>query len=266
MPRPTAIADACGRALRRSLPGIAALCVLAALGSFLWLGHRFVTTSPRFAITEIRIEGTERLTADELRATIPVRVGDNVFTAKLDATVDALRAHPWIASVELRRILPHTLVVDVREHKAVAVAELGELYLVAPSGHVFKRAELGSGDGAGLPIITGIDRAAYRRDPAGTAKLFTGALAAVKQWETNDERPAIGEVHVDARGSLTLRTYDRSTAIELGQLTQIDHSLDARIRTFDAAWAALSDLERARARAIHLDARSDHVTVAFAKD
>ncbi len=266
MPKPATIADGCGRALRRALPGIAALCVLAALGSFLWLGHRFVTTSPRFAITEIRIEGIERLTADELRPVLPIRIGDNVFTARLDATVDALRAHPWIASVELRRILPHTLVVDIREHQAVALAEFGELYLVAPSGHVFKRAELDAGDGEGLPIITGIDRASYRRDPAGTAKLISGALAAVKQWESSTARPAIGEVHVDARGSLTLRTYDQSTAIELGQLAQIDHTLDARIRTFDAAWGALSDLERARARAIHLDARSDHVTVAFAKD
>lgn len=259
------IADACGRALRRSITGIAALCVLAALGSFLWLGHRFVTTSPRFAITEIRIEGTERLSPDELRAAMPIHVGDNVFTAELDATIDALRAHPWVASVELRRILPHTLVVEVREHRAVALAELGELYLVAPSGHVFKRAELGAGDGEGLPIITGLDRDAYRRDPAGVAKLIAGAVAAVKQWESH-ERPAIGEVHVDARGALTLRTYDQGTAIELGQLAQIDHALDARIRTFDAAWASLSDLERARARAIHLDARSDHVTVAFAKD
>jgi hypothetical protein len=35
---------------------------------------------------------------------------------------------------------------------------------------------------------------------------------------------------------------------------------------FDTAWAGLSEDERHRARAIHLDARPDHVTVAFAKD
>jgi len=38
------------------------------------------------------------------------------------------------------------------------------------------------------------------------------------------------------------------------------------MHTFDAAWAGLSDAERARARSIHLDARPDHVTVAFVKD
>jgi hypothetical protein len=39
--------------------------------------------------------------------------------------------------------------------------------------------------------------------------------------------------------------------------------LAARIHTFDVAWAQLDDSERARARAIHLDPRLDHVTVAF---
>ena len=262
MPRPGVIVDGCGRALRRSVPALAAVCVLVGVGSLVWVGHRFVTTSPRFAITEIRVEGTQRLAADEIRAAIPVQLGDNVFAAKLDETSAALRTHPWIASVEVRRILPHTLVVDIREHQAVAMAALGELYLVAPSGHVFKRAELAANDGEGLPIITGIDRALYRKDPAGTAKMIATALDAVKRWE-DGARPAIGEVHLGARGDLTLRTYDRSTAIELGQLSG---DLAARIRTFDAAWGALDDLERARARAIHLDARSDHVTVAFAKD
>jgi hypothetical protein len=38
------------------------------------------------------------------------------------------------------------------------------------------------------------------------------------------------------------------------------------MRTFDAVWAELAEPERARARTFHLDARSDHVTVAFAKD
>jgi hypothetical protein len=38
------------------------------------------------------------------------------------------------------------------------------------------------------------------------------------------------------------------------------------MHTFDLAWAELSDAERQRTRAIHLDARTDHVTVAFAQD
>jgi hypothetical protein len=75
-------------------------------------------------------------------------------------------------------------------------------------------------------------------------------------------RPEISEVHVDAHHSVTLRTYDRGVAIQLGALRE----LEERLTTFDAAWTELSDAERARVTALHLDARSDQVTVAFAKD
>src|SRR5439155_21009173 len=78
LPRPRAIADACGRALRRSLPAVAAALALALLGGVAWAGHRWVTSSPRFAIADVAIRGTQRVNAEELRAALPVRAGDNV--------------------------------------------------------------------------------------------------------------------------------------------------------------------------------------------
>src|SRR5436190_4716348 len=51
VPPPRTIADACGRALRRSLPAAIAAFALLGVGAGLWLGYRFVTTSSRYAIT-----------------------------------------------------------------------------------------------------------------------------------------------------------------------------------------------------------------------
>lgn len=267
LPKPGAIADACGRAVRRSLPAVAATVALGAIGSGLWAGHRWVTTSPHFAITEITVRGTHHVDADDLRAVLPIHLGDNVF-AGLAPVAHAAQDNPWIAGAAVHRILPHTIAIDVREHTAAAVVELGELYLVDPSGQPFKRAALELGDGEGLPIITGIGRASYAANPEAAAATVREALAAFDGWRTAD-RPAIGEIHVDAHGAVTLHTYDRAIAIQLGTAGAVRApaaGLDARMHTFDAAWAALSDAERARARAIHLDARPDHVTVAFAKD
>src|SRR5689334_5731552 len=61
VPRPHAIADACGRALRRSLPAAIAACAVLGVTGALWLGYRFVTTSSRYAITSIEIHGTHHL-------------------------------------------------------------------------------------------------------------------------------------------------------------------------------------------------------------
>ena len=238
---------------------IAVGCALAGVGSGLWFGYRFVTTSERFAIDDIQITGTVRLKVDAVRAALPVRIGDNVFAADLDAVAERLRAQPWIASASARRILPSTLVIDVREYAPVAIVSLGELYLVDATGHPFKRVALDAGEDDGLPIVTGIERATYLRDPTTTARTILAALEVLRSWRLGD-RPAIGEVHANSRGGFALRTYDHDTAIELGAATG---DLAERMRTFDAAWADLSKTERARTRAIHLDARADLVTVAF---
>lgn len=263
MPRPRVMVDACGRAVRRAVPALAATAAISAIGTGVWLGYRFVTTSERFAITSIEVHGASHLTQDEIKAALPVHVGDNVFATNLGTVANALRDRPWIAAAEAHRVLPHTLVVEVKEHVAAAVVELGDLYLVDAQGRPFKRADVAAGEGAGLPIITGIDRVTYSVDPEGTAALVTGALDALTTWRAAGERPAIGELHLDSHHGLTLHTYERATAIELGP---IGPELATRMQTFDAAWAELTDAERATARAIHLDARTDHVTVAFAKD
>jgi hypothetical protein len=262
LPRPGVVADACGRAVRRALPALAATAGIAVIGAGVWFGYKFVTTSERFAITSIEIRGEEHLTEGQLRAALPVQLGDNVFGVSLDKVTRAVLSTPWIASAEVHRVLPHTLVVEVKEHAPAALVDLGELYLVDTSGHPFKRAQLDAGDGAGLPVVTGIERATYEAAPDATAATITEALAALTTWQSDPHRPAIGEVHVDAHHTLTLRTYDHAAAIQLGTLGP---ELAARIHTFDAVWSELSDSERERAHAIHVDARVDQVTVALAQ-
>ncbi len=263
VPRPAAVANACGRALRRALPALIGLVVIGAIGGTAWAGYRFVTTSPQFAITQIQVRGNHHVPDAQVRAALPVALGDNVFAANLGTVTHELLANPWVDGAEAHRILPHTLVIDVREHVASAVAELGGLYLVDATGHPFKRAELEADEGADLPVITGLDRTAFLANPAATAHTIASALGALATWRSVGARPAIGEVHVDLHGVLTLHTYARATAIQLGA---IDAGLAARMHTFDVAWAQLADSERARARAIHLDPRLDHVTVAFSPD
>jgi cell division protein FtsQ len=259
VPKPAQIADACGRALRRSLPAVIGAGVLAAVGGTAYAGYHWVTTSPRFAITRIDVQGNHHLTADQIRAAVPAHVGDNLFATNLGAVDRALRANPWIADVEVHRMLPHTIAIDLREHVPAAIADLGGMYLVDDAGHPFKRAELEDGDHAGLPVITGLERTVYVANPAAAADQIRGALGALASWQAQGGRPAIAEIRLDSRGAIALVT-PAGTAIELGS---IDRELAARMRTFDDAWAELADSEREHATAIHLDPGSDHVTVAF---
>jgi cell division protein FtsQ len=190
-----------------------------------------------------------------------------VFSTDLDTVVAEVRANPWIASAVAHRELPHTLVIDVREHEPAALVDLGGLYLVDADGHPFKRAELGADDGAGLPVITGLDRTAFVTNPQGSAAAIRGALATLGRWRSEPERPSVGEIHLGAHHALTLVTYEHAISIQLGvPAPGHDDGLGLRMQTFDATWSELSPNERARTRAIHLDARPDHVTVSLAPE
>jgi cell division septal protein FtsQ len=262
---PARIVITCGRTLRRAAPALVLLLVAGGLVAGSLAGWRFLTTSPRFAVTAIEIHGTRTLTADEIRALAPVAIGDNIFRVDLDRIEHALETQPWIADASVHRTLPHTIQIDLHEREAAALVALDGLYLADAGGMVFKRARLDLGEGEALPVVTGMSRDEYRADPAAAAERIQRALAALDAWQAEDEdRPAIGEVRVDAHG-LTLYTYEDALAIRLGDAD--GDRLLARLDRFDAAWSALTPDERRRARAIHLDldTRPDHVTVAFAR-
>ncbi|HUS29541.1 MAG TPA: FtsQ-type POTRA domain-containing protein [Kofleriaceae bacterium] len=249
--------------LRRSVPALIGLAVLGTVGGTAWAGYRFVTHSPRFAVTTIDVTGNRQVTTDEIMGSLPAHAGDNVFSVDLDAVSRAVKTNPWIAQAEAHRVLPHTIAISVREHVAAAVVELSGLYLADEQGHPFKKADLTIDEGAGLPIITGLDRAQYGANPDAGAAQVRSALDALARWNENGDRPSIGELHLDPHGNLTLVTYEHAIKIQLGVPNDF---LAMRLATFDATWNELSSSERSRMRAIHLDAHSDQVTVAFAPE
>jgi cell division protein FtsQ len=261
LPRPREAVDACGRALRRGAPALVTIAALALIAGGLAFGHRFLTTSHRFAISEIEVHGSTVLTADEVRALLPIQRGDNIFRASTGRAEAALIALPWIAGVDVRRELPHRIVVDVRERTAAAVVAADELYLVDAAGRPFKRAAVERGEGKGLPIVSGVPRDLYKTAPDEAAARVRRGLDVLAAW-TTPERPAAGEIAVEPSGT-TVFTYDSAVAVRLGAAE--GDALVARLARFDATWNSLSPEERARARAIHVDndTRTDLVTVSF---
>lgn len=262
VPGPRALADGCGRAVRRSIPALVATAVVTTLGTGLWLGYRFVTTSDRFAIDRIEVHGTDRLTPEAVRAVLPISAGENLITADLDAAKRALRDEPWIATADVRRQLPSTLIVEIREHAPAVIVSFpteqgAELYLADAKGHPFKRAS--TAERSDLPLVSGLSRADYRRDPDATARRVLAALDVLHQWHTADRLP-IREIRYDLHGGVSLLARAPELTVELGAPGK---DLIARLRTFDAVWNELSSDEHARARTLHLDTRLDHVTVSF---
>lgn len=198
--------------------GLAVVAVRAAV--------RHVVASPRFALREVRVgPGTAHVTAAEIAELTGVELGARLLTLDTDGIAARLARHPWIASARVRRELPSTLVIDVSERTAAAVAVLEGLYLLDEKGHPFKRATLEEADGH--VVLTGISRMEYLALPRATEAAFREALAVVSEYQHPDTlatakhasggRPALSEVHVDPSSGFSLFLYDGGAEIRLGR-------------------------------------------------
>ena len=192
---------------------------------------RHVVDSPRFQIQAIECSPTPHLGQAEVLGLAAVSPGDKLLGVDTDAVAARIAAHPWVASVRASRRLPSSLVIEVSERHAVAVAALSGLYLLDESGRPFKRATMDEADG--LPVLTGIDRARYAQMRDVSEAAFREALAVLRQYSERPGRPPVGEISIDPGFGFSLLLLEGGTEIRLGQgnyskkLAQLDQILEA---------------------------------------
>jgi cell division protein FtsQ len=211
-------------------------------------------------IREVRFAGLSRASAQDLLELSPVQRGDHLLLCDTALVEAALRRHPWIRSVEVRRRLPPALEVRVVERRPVAIVELGGLYLVDSTGEVFKRAL--PGDGLDLPVVTGIGRDAWVDRRAEVEPLLHGALALLDHWAERglDRHAPVSELHIDADYGTTLWAGPEGIEVRLGQ-----GGLPEKLTRLEQVLAAV-EADGGKAEVLHLDnrRRPDWVAVRLA--
>lgn len=99
------------RAIRRGAFYVLAVIVV---GLVVW-GSLALMNSPWFAIEKYEVVGNSALTPKQIVNLIKVESDETVITAQKKAIVAQLLESPWIRSAEIKRKLPHTLVVTITE-------------------------------------------------------------------------------------------------------------------------------------------------------
>jgi cell division protein FtsQ len=212
--------------------------------------YHYLTTSESLSIRTIRFEELSRTREAELIELSPVKVGDNILTASVVAMEQALQKSPWVKQVDIRRRLPSALEVRVVERQAVALVDLGGLYLVDAQAQVFKRAM--AGDGLDLPILTGFTRDEYVKRRAEIEPLMAGALALVENYShlRMAKNAPVSEVHIDPDQGVTLYLGESGTEVRLGI-----GDLPAKLERLQKITSVLS-AEGKKPEVLHLDNRA----------
>lgn len=170
-------------------------------------------TSPRFALSDVKVTGHVEATDVELVRLGGVLLGQNLWAMDTRSMERSIATHPWVKSVSVTRHFPSRLSIDVVEHRAVAMLSMGELYLVNEAGQPFKR--LKAGDQFDLPLITGVDREGLAAGKDDATRAVTGALELVDAWAQQEGAEGLSEVNLHPEGVSVITSSGQQ--IEFGE-------------------------------------------------
>ena len=209
--------DALWRRLRLAGRVLLAVLVLTAGVAAAIAARRYVTTSPRFGLKDLRIEGNHHHTKEQIADLAGVSIGQNVVDLDLEAARARLERDPWIERATISRRLPATLTIELIERDAGALIALPSgTFLATHQGEIFKRID--GDDPLDLPIVTGIGSDDAAGDREATAQLIRRAL------ELSAEVEHVGlfggrveELNVDSEGGITAVIGKRAIRVAFGR-------------------------------------------------
>jgi cell division protein FtsQ len=127
-----------------------------AVAAGMYYGAHAVAQAHTLQVQDIRVRGNQHLARGEVLALLEGLRGEHILATDLEVWRQRLLASPWIESAALRRLLPSTVEVVIRERHPLALARLGgNLYLIDDEGLVID--EYGPNYAQlDLPIVDGL--------------------------------------------------------------------------------------------------------------
>lgn len=132
------------RQLRRRRRTLSVVALLIALLIGLALER-----SPLVALAEVRVAGTQRLDVAAVVAAADLNLGTSTLRLGLGEATERVASLPLVAAVEIHRVDPLTVLIEVHERSPVLVA-------AGPTGTVLVSADgtvMSAGSEPGLPVV-----------------------------------------------------------------------------------------------------------------
>ena len=179
----------------RSRRPIQLAAAVLALGAVVWV----LLASPVLSVSTVQVDGVTTLPADQVRETAGIEPGTPLLRVDLDAARARVARLPQVASVEVTRGWPRTVVVTVVERVPIAiVGSPGQRSLVDAEGVLFDTVTGESPDGVVPLDVT----APGPGDPATMA-----ALAAIEALP-GDIRRQVGSAGATTAEDVSLTLAD----------------------------------------------------------
>ena len=148
-------------------------------------------------------------------------MGTNIFRVDTQAVKEKLLLNPFVASAEIKRVLPHTISIKISEYDPMAVVPVaGSFMQVSKEGYCLSYSpEISDLD---LPVVSGLN--IKNKVSPGSKIQNKSLLVAMKILEYCNKDSLIAEVDAHDVSRLSLFTYSK-TKILLGNERQLEDKI-----------------------------------------
>ena len=116
-------------------------------------GIIFAMTSPIFNINKIDVVNNAEVSSETIISLSELKLEENIFKFKKSDVAKKIKENAYIENVEIRRMLPNCIQIDVKERTPrYSVDFMGKYVYINTQGYLLEISE----DSKGLPIIQGI--------------------------------------------------------------------------------------------------------------
>jgi cell division protein FtsQ len=193
--------------------------VLAIVAAF--YAYHYMYTADTLTLRYVTIAGCKHLDPGTLETIVRRNFPANILRIDLAKLSSQLEQETWIRRVEIRRVLPATLMINIEERVPSVIAEVGgELELLDNEGILLDRYDPGYGK-LDVPVFTGLrgeNAVAYRAlQDENSAKVRLGVqLLAELASGSSDVSSGISEIDLSDPGNVKILLVNDTAEIYLG--------------------------------------------------
>lgn len=183
--------------------------------------ENLITQTSFFAIKKISINGAETITESEILNTADVVLHDNIMSKNLYHIQKRLIRHPWIRDAAVKRKIPSTLMISLREEIPLARLELSNNIhiLINIQGEPFAEYSDNMPESMKkIPVVTGIKLSKTEKTCSFSGPLFKNVMEILK-IETGEK---INKISADDHMGIQLeaiRGFDNTPGGEADTIT-----------------------------------------------
>ena len=120
-----------------------------------------ITTGMGLKLRRVHITGASAEATPAIQRALNVEAGQPITSLDLDALQASIQAVGWVKEARVVRLLPDTLIVEVKEHDRLAVWQTGgRVFVIDGEGRAIPGADAGRYPGLPLVVGVGADKAA----------------------------------------------------------------------------------------------------------